>query len=144
MATAIGFYSKGEEVTLGEGETTKVSLELSPDRTARIAPPPEPETERTRPVASRVASSGGMGAAPIVALASANRLTSQAPQTASRVLPAAMHSDVPIFPAVKSLIAHKTGDREWRRARPPLSALAQTDHALLTNAYSAIFTEKAA
>jgi 4-hydroxy-tetrahydrodipicolinate synthase len=50
----------------------------------------------------------------------------------------------PVIPALKSLIAHKTGDGEWRRARPPLSALAQTDHALLTNAYSAIFTEKAA
>jgi 4-hydroxy-tetrahydrodipicolinate synthase len=50
----------------------------------------------------------------------------------------------PVIPAVKSLIAHKTNDKDWRRARPPLLPLTQTDHALLTNAYSAIFTEKAA
>ena len=50
----------------------------------------------------------------------------------------------PVIPAVKSLIAHKTGDKVWCRARPPLVPLTQTDHALLTDAYSAIFTPKAA
>jgi 4-hydroxy-tetrahydrodipicolinate synthase len=50
----------------------------------------------------------------------------------------------PVIPAVKSLIAHKTSDQDWRRTRPPLTALTQADHASLTSAYSAIFTEKAA
>jgi 4-hydroxy-tetrahydrodipicolinate synthase len=50
----------------------------------------------------------------------------------------------PVIPAIKSLIAHKTNDKVWRRARPPLVPLTQTDHALLTDACSAIFTAKAA
>ena len=50
----------------------------------------------------------------------------------------------PVIPAVKSLIAHKTSDQDWRRTRPPLTALTQTDHAQLTNAFSATFTDKAA
>jgi 4-hydroxy-tetrahydrodipicolinate synthase len=50
----------------------------------------------------------------------------------------------PVIPAVKSLIAHKTSSKDWRRARPPLVPLTQTDHALLTSAYSAIFAKKAA
>jgi 4-hydroxy-tetrahydrodipicolinate synthase len=50
----------------------------------------------------------------------------------------------PVTPAVKSLIALKTGDKEWQRARPPLVALTPADSASLTNAYSAIFADKAA
>jgi 4-hydroxy-tetrahydrodipicolinate synthase len=50
----------------------------------------------------------------------------------------------PVIPAVKTLIAHKTNDKEWRRTRPPLTPMNQADSALLTNAYLAIFAEKAA
>jgi 4-hydroxy-tetrahydrodipicolinate synthase len=50
----------------------------------------------------------------------------------------------PVIPAVKSLIAHKTGDKEWLRARPPLLAMTPADHTSLTGAYSTIFTDKAA
>ena len=50
----------------------------------------------------------------------------------------------PVTPAVKSLIAHKTSDKNWLRTRPPLMPMMQADHVLLTGAYSAIFTEKAA
>ena len=50
----------------------------------------------------------------------------------------------PVIPAVKSLIAHKTGNKDWRRARPPLVPLMQTDHTLLTGIFSAIFAEQAA
>jgi 4-hydroxy-tetrahydrodipicolinate synthase len=50
----------------------------------------------------------------------------------------------PVTPAVKSLIALKTTAQDWRRVRPPLMALTQAEAALLTNAYSAIFAEKAA
>jgi 4-hydroxy-tetrahydrodipicolinate synthase len=50
----------------------------------------------------------------------------------------------PVIPAVKSLIAHKTGDKDWLRTRPPLVPMTQTDCALLTGDYSAIFAERAA
>jgi 4-hydroxy-tetrahydrodipicolinate synthase len=50
----------------------------------------------------------------------------------------------PVTPAVKSLIAHKTNDKDWCRTRPPLMPMSQADSALLTNAYLAIFAEKAA
>jgi 4-hydroxy-tetrahydrodipicolinate synthase len=50
----------------------------------------------------------------------------------------------PVIPAVKSLIAHKTDDKEWLGTRPPLMPMTEADDALLTGAYSAIFTEKAA
>jgi 4-hydroxy-tetrahydrodipicolinate synthase len=50
----------------------------------------------------------------------------------------------PVTPAVKSLIAHKTGDRDWLRARPPLMAMRPADHASLTGACSTIFANKAA
>jgi 4-hydroxy-tetrahydrodipicolinate synthase len=50
----------------------------------------------------------------------------------------------PVTPAVKSLMAHKTGDKEWLRARPPLMAMTAADHAALTGAYATIFADKAA
>jgi hypothetical protein len=67
LATAIGFFSKSEDATLSEGETTKVSIQLVPDRRARVVAPAALEAERSRPVAPTVPSSGGMGAAAIVA-----------------------------------------------------------------------------
>ena len=50
----------------------------------------------------------------------------------------------PVTPGVKALIAQKTGDPEWLRARPPLVAMKPAEAALLTNAFAAIFAEKAA
>jgi 4-hydroxy-tetrahydrodipicolinate synthase len=50
----------------------------------------------------------------------------------------------PVIPAIKSLIASKTNDKDWRRTRPPLMPMTQTDSAGLADAYSAIFTDKAA
>jgi 4-hydroxy-tetrahydrodipicolinate synthase len=50
----------------------------------------------------------------------------------------------PVIPAVKSLVAYKTKDQAWLRARPPLMALRQSDHALLTKTFSGIFADKAA
>jgi 4-hydroxy-tetrahydrodipicolinate synthase len=50
----------------------------------------------------------------------------------------------PVIPAVKSLIAHKTGDQTWRRVRPPLRALTEADHAALTGAHAALLAEPAA
>ena len=50
----------------------------------------------------------------------------------------------PVIPAIKSLIADKTGDHEWRRARPPLLAMTEADHAALIGAHAAIFTDQAA
>jgi hypothetical protein len=66
-ATAVGFYSKSEEVTLSDSESTKVSLELLPDRTARIVPPAEPEADRGKTASSNEPASGGMSPASIVA-----------------------------------------------------------------------------
>jgi 4-hydroxy-tetrahydrodipicolinate synthase len=50
----------------------------------------------------------------------------------------------PVTPALKALIAQKTNDKEWLRARPPLTAMTQADAALFANAASAIFAEQAA
>jgi hypothetical protein len=65
-ASAIGFLTKTEEVTLSEGETVKVTLELLPDRTGRVAAPSEP-SERSKAATPKVASSGGVGPGPLVA-----------------------------------------------------------------------------
>jgi 4-hydroxy-tetrahydrodipicolinate synthase len=51
---------------------------------------------------------------------------------------------VPVTPGVKALIAQKSNDKEWLRARPPLVALTAAEAAQLTNAFAAIFAEKAA
>jgi hypothetical protein len=68
VASAIGFLTKTEEVTLSEGETIKVSLELLSDRTARVAAPPEPLSERNRAATPpKAASSEGIGPGGIVA-----------------------------------------------------------------------------
>jgi 4-hydroxy-tetrahydrodipicolinate synthase len=50
----------------------------------------------------------------------------------------------PVIPAVKALIAAKTGDDNWRRMRSPLVDLPQADAVTLAGIYSSISTEKAA
>jgi 4-hydroxy-tetrahydrodipicolinate synthase len=50
----------------------------------------------------------------------------------------------PVIPALKALLAQKTDDKEWLRARPPLMAMTQADAALLASAASAIAAERAA
>jgi 4-hydroxy-tetrahydrodipicolinate synthase len=50
----------------------------------------------------------------------------------------------PIIPALKALLAQKTNDKDWLRARPPLLAMTQADAARLASAASAIATEQAA
>jgi 4-hydroxy-tetrahydrodipicolinate synthase len=50
----------------------------------------------------------------------------------------------PVTPAVKALIAQKTDDAQWLRARPPLMAMTRADAASLTGAASAIFAGEAA
>jgi hypothetical protein len=67
VATAAGFYSKTDEVTLGDGEKANVSLELTPDPNARLAPAVEPAATSGRVATSYPPSSGGGGAAPVVA-----------------------------------------------------------------------------
>jgi 4-hydroxy-tetrahydrodipicolinate synthase len=44
----------------------------------------------------------------------------------------------PVTPAVKALIAHRTGDAAWRTVRPPLVPLGPDDAARLTAAFDAI------
>ncbi len=51
---------------------------------------------------------------------------------------------VPVTPGVKALIAQKTNDPDWLRARPPLVAMKPAEAAHLTNAFAALFAEKAA
>jgi 4-hydroxy-tetrahydrodipicolinate synthase len=50
----------------------------------------------------------------------------------------------PVIPAVKALIAAKTGDDNWRRMRSPLVDLSAADAAALAGIYSSVFAEKAA
>ena len=50
----------------------------------------------------------------------------------------------PVIPAIKALVAVKTGDEAWSRARAPLVTLPPSDAASLTRAYAAIFNARAA
>jgi 4-hydroxy-tetrahydrodipicolinate synthase len=50
----------------------------------------------------------------------------------------------PVIPAVKALVAHKTNDGEWLRARPPLVALKSQEAAAMGGAFAALFAERAA
>jgi 4-hydroxy-tetrahydrodipicolinate synthase len=50
----------------------------------------------------------------------------------------------PVTPAVKALVAYKTGDKDWLRARPPLVALKPHEASAMGSAFAAIFAEKAA
>jgi len=49
----------------------------------------------------------------------------------------------PVTPAVKALIAHRTGDPAWVRVRPPLSPLDTAKVARLGAAYDAEFGARA-
>jgi 4-hydroxy-tetrahydrodipicolinate synthase len=50
----------------------------------------------------------------------------------------------PVIPAIKALVALKTGDEEWCRARAPLVTLPRSDAAALSSAYATIFNARAA
>lgn len=50
----------------------------------------------------------------------------------------------PVAAAIKALVAHRTGNREWLRMRPPLSPLSVEDMRRLGASYDAIFVAKAA
>ena len=50
----------------------------------------------------------------------------------------------PVIPAIKALVAVKTGDEAWGRARAPLVTLPPADAASLSSAYAAIFKARAA
>jgi 4-hydroxy-tetrahydrodipicolinate synthase len=50
----------------------------------------------------------------------------------------------PVIPAVKALVATKTGDDNWRRMRSPLVDLSPADAIALAGVYSSAFAEKAA
>jgi 4-hydroxy-tetrahydrodipicolinate synthase len=50
----------------------------------------------------------------------------------------------PVTPAVKALVAHRTGDGEWRHVRAPLVAMEPGPSSLLSEAYDGLFPRKAA
>ncbi len=50
----------------------------------------------------------------------------------------------PVVPAVKALVAHRTGDAAWLHVRPPLAPLDPSAAANLGAAYDAIFARQAA
>lgn len=50
----------------------------------------------------------------------------------------------PVTPAVKALVAHRTGDAAWLNVRPPLVPIAAGDAAVIGAGYDAIFNRKAA
>ena len=50
----------------------------------------------------------------------------------------------PVTPAVKALVAHKTGDAGWRAVRPPLVALRDEDATRLAARYDALFAAEPA
>ena len=50
----------------------------------------------------------------------------------------------PVIPAIKALVAVKTGDAGWIQARAPLLTLPASDAAALTSTYKAIFNARAA
>jgi 4-hydroxy-tetrahydrodipicolinate synthase len=60
---------------------------------------------------------------------------------------AALVDDVlryPVTPAVKVLVAHRTGDAGWRAVRPPLMPIGAGDAAALIRRYDALFAAAAA
>ena len=60
---------------------------------------------------------------------------------------AALVEDVlryPVTPAVKVLVAHRTGDAGWRAVRPPLMPIGAGDAAALIRRYDALFAAAAA
>jgi 4-hydroxy-tetrahydrodipicolinate synthase len=50
----------------------------------------------------------------------------------------------PVIPAVKALVAAKTGDDNWRRMRSPLVDLSPADAGVLAGIYASVFAEKVA
>lgn len=50
----------------------------------------------------------------------------------------------PVIPAVKVIVAHRTGDKSWLNTRAPLLPIGGAELATLTGQYDAIFTAKAA
>lgn len=50
----------------------------------------------------------------------------------------------PVIPAVKAIIAHRTGDKSWLNTRAPLSPIGGADLVVLAGHYDAIFASKAA
>lgn len=46
--------------------------------------------------------------------------------------------EYPVVPAVKTLIAHRTGDATWLRVRPPLVPLGEAEAAAVTAAYDRV------
>src|SRR5262249_24493380 len=50
----------------------------------------------------------------------------------------------PVIPAVKAVIAHRTGDKSWLNARAPLVPIGGAELAALAGHYDAIFAVRAA
>ncbi|SEC86583.1 4-hydroxy-tetrahydrodipicolinate synthase [Rhizobiales bacterium GAS188] len=50
----------------------------------------------------------------------------------------------PVIPAVKALVAHRSGDPGWLAVQPPLTAMAPAEAARLAAAHDAIFAARAA
>jgi 4-hydroxy-tetrahydrodipicolinate synthase len=50
----------------------------------------------------------------------------------------------PVTPAVKALVAYRTGDRTWLNVRPPLVPMSDPDASTLQNSYEALFAARAA
>lgn len=50
----------------------------------------------------------------------------------------------PVTPAVKALVAHRTGDAAWLNVRPPLVPISVSDAAAIGAGYDAIFNRRAA
>jgi 4-hydroxy-tetrahydrodipicolinate synthase len=46
----------------------------------------------------------------------------------------------PVIPAVKTLVAHRTGDTAWLRVKPPLMGLTTPEAERLTSVYDRLFT----
>ena len=52
--------------------------------------------------------------------------------------------EFPVIPAVKAIIAHRTGDKSWLNTRAPLSSVGGAELATLVGHYDAIFASNAA
>jgi 4-hydroxy-tetrahydrodipicolinate synthase len=49
----------------------------------------------------------------------------------------------PVIPAVKALVAHRTGDPAWLAVKPPLVGLTTSEAERLASVYETLFTERA-
>jgi 4-hydroxy-tetrahydrodipicolinate synthase len=50
----------------------------------------------------------------------------------------------PVIPAVKAIIAHRTGERSWLNTRAPLSPIGGAELTAIAGHYDAIFAAQAA